>query len=82
MASNRAATVLVVLLLGATGAAFAYTERLKLEAAPILRPKVDPILSPVCECEHSLAQVSFSLREGGTITVDGDVLQRDGKFVV
>jgi hypothetical protein len=80
MGANRAATVLVVLLLGATAAAFAYTERLKLEPGPIRDPQVDELLSPVCECEHSLARVGFSLREGGRITVgiadaDGDVVR-------
>ena len=65
MRANRAATVLVVLLLTATAGAFAYTERLKLEAGPILRPRVDELLSPVCECEHSLAQIGFRLREAG-----------------
>jgi hypothetical protein len=38
MRVDRAATVLVVLLLGATAAAFAYTERLKLEPGPIRDP--------------------------------------------
>ena len=79
MGANRAATVLVVLLLGATAAAFAYTERLKLEPGPIRQPQVDEILSPVCGCEHSLAQVNFSLREGGTITVQ--IADADGEVV-
>lgn len=41
------ATALVLALLAATVAAFAITERLKLERSPIYGTKVDKIFSPV-----------------------------------
>jgi FlgD Ig-like domain len=68
-------TLVVVALLGATAAAFAVTERLKLERSPITGTQVDRVFSPVCECARDLAVISFVLRKQGTVTVqmlDGD----------
>ena len=62
-------TLLVLLLLGATAAAFAYTERLKLERSPITGTKVDRVFSPVCECARDIAVISFVLRKRGTVTL-------------
>jgi hypothetical protein len=70
-----ASTVLVVVLLTATTAAFALTEGLKLEKSPIFRTKVDTIFSPVCDCEAVAAKIRFSLRERDRLDVsivDGD----------
>jgi hypothetical protein len=69
-------TLIVLALLGATAAAFAFTERLKLERSPITGTKVDRVFSPVCECARDAAVVSFVLRRAGKVTVDmldGDV---------
>jgi FlgD Ig-like domain len=72
-------TLVVLALLGATAAAFAVTERLKLERSPITGTKVDRVFSPVCECARDVAVVSFVLRRAGTVTVD--MLDGDGERV-
>jgi len=69
-------TLIVLALLGATAAAFAVTERLKLERSPITGTKVDRVFSPVCECARDVAVVSFVLRRAGKVTVD--MLDGDG----
>ena len=66
-------------LLGATAAAFAVTERLKLERSPITGTKVDRVFSPVCECARDVAVVSFVLRKPAIVTVD--MLDSDGRSV-
>ncbi len=63
-------TAIVLALLGATAAAFAVTERLKLEKSPITGTQVDRVFSPVCECARDVSVISFRLRRGGTVTVD------------
>jgi hypothetical protein len=72
-------TLIVLALLGATAAAFAVTERLKLERSPITGTQVDRVFSPVCECARDVAVVSFLLRKAGTVTVD--MLDGDGERV-
>jgi len=72
-------TLIVLALLGATAAAFAVTERLKLERSPITGTKVDAVFSPVCECTRDVAVISFVLRKRGSITVD--MLDSDGRRV-
>jgi FlgD Ig-like domain len=62
-------TLIVVALLAATAAAFAVTERLKLERSPITGTRVDRVFSPVCECGRDVAVISFVLRKVGTVTV-------------
>ncbi len=63
--------LLIVLgLLGATAAAFAVTERLKLERSPITGTKVDRVFSPVCECARDVAVISFVVRRSEMVTVD------------
>jgi hypothetical protein len=71
--------VIVLLLLGATAAAFAVTERLKLERSPITGTKVDRVFSPVCECARDVAVISFVLRKPGRVTVA--ILDSDGRAV-
>lgn len=74
----RLPQILVVLaLLGATAAAFAVTERLKLERSPITGTRVDRVFSPVCECARDVAVISFVLRKPGSVTVD--VLDSSGR---
>ena len=63
-------TLIVLVLLGATAAAFAVTEQLKLERSPITGTRVDRLFSPVCECARDVAIVSFVLRKRARITVD------------
>jgi hypothetical protein len=65
-----APAALVAALLLATGAAFAYTEKLKLTRSPILRTQVDKLFSPVCECRTGVARISFRLREADRISVE------------
>jgi hypothetical protein len=72
-------TLIVLALLGATAAAFAVTERLKLERSPITGTKVDRVFSPVCECARDVAVISFVLRTPGRVTVR--VVDGNGRFV-
>ena len=72
-------TLIVLALLGATAAAFAVTERLKLERSPITGTRVDRVFSPVCECARDVAVISFVLRRRSSVTVD--FLDADGDRV-
>jgi hypothetical protein len=72
-------TLIVLALLGATAAAFAVTERLKLERSPITRTRVDRVFSPVCECARDVAVISFVLRKADGVTVQ--LLDSDGRRV-
>jgi hypothetical protein len=71
--------LIVLLLLGATAAAFAVTERLKLERSPITGTRVDRVFSPVCECARDVSVISVVLRRPETVTVD--ILDRAGRSV-
>jgi hypothetical protein len=63
-------TLLVILLLVATAAAFAVTERLKLVRSPILDTRIErKIFSPVCGCERDRTAIGFRLREADRVTV-------------
>lgn len=62
-------TLVVLVLLGATAAAFAVTEHLKLERSPITGTRVDKVFSPVCECPRDFSVISFILRRPETVTV-------------
>ncbi|MGB2953206.1 MAG: FlgD immunoglobulin-like domain containing protein [Gaiellaceae bacterium] len=62
-------TLLVLVLLGATTAAFAVTEGLKLEPSPISATKVDKVFSPTCACSTDLATIRFRLRKTDRLTV-------------
>jgi hypothetical protein len=70
---------LVLVLLGATAAAFAVTERLKLERSPITGTQVDRVFSPVCECARDVAVISFVLRRRETVTLD--ILDQDRRSI-
>ena len=71
--------MLVLALLGATAAAFAVTERLKLERSPITGTQVDRVFSPVCECARDVAVISFILRRRETVTLD--MLNKNGRSI-
>lgn len=61
---------LVAVLLAATGAAFVYTESLKLTPSPILGTRVDKVFSPVCDCDTDVAEIFFRLRSGDRLSVE------------
>jgi hypothetical protein len=71
--------LIVLALLGATAAAFAVTERLKLERSPITGTQVDRVFSPVCDCARDEAVISFVLRRREQLTLD--ILNRQGRSV-
>ena len=73
-----ASTVLVVALLAATAAAFALTQGLKLQKSPIFGTRVQPVFSPVCECDRETASIAFKLRKSSRL----DVAIVDGGKVV
>jgi hypothetical protein len=77
--SGLAKILLVVVLLVATAAAFAVTERLKLERSPVTGTRVDKIFSPVCECPRDFAVISFRLRRPEKVTVS--VIDSAGRVV-
>ena len=56
-------------LLIATAAAFAITERLKLEKSPITGTLVSSAFSPVCGCARDKANISVKFRRKDTVTV-------------
>lgn len=65
-----ASTVLVVVLLAATAAAFALTQGLKLQPAPLREgTRVDKAFAPTCACARASAEVSFVLREADRVDV-------------
>ena len=69
----------VLALLAATAAAFAITERLKLERSPVTGTRVDRVFSPVCECARNVAVISIVLRRRETVTLD--ILNRNGRSI-
>jgi FlgD Ig-like domain len=71
--------LIVLVLLGATAAAFAVTERLKLERSPITGTQVDRVFSPVCDCARDVAVISFVLRRRETVTLD--MLDKQGRSI-
>ena len=71
--------LIVLALLAATAAAFAVTERLKLERSPVTGTRVDRVFSPVCECARDVAVISIVLRRRETVTLD--ILNRDGRSI-
>jgi flagellar hook capping protein FlgD len=84
--------VLVVALLAATAAAFAVTERLKLEDSPILNTRLDELLSPICTAcrpEAKEARIAFRLRRKDDLSLDivdanGDAVRQNfvsGHFI-
>lgn len=65
-----ASSLLVVVLLVGTAAAFAVTERLKVTRSPIFAVQLDrTVFSPVCGCESDTVEIRFRLREPDRLTV-------------
>lgn len=63
-------TLLVLVLLVATAAAFAEAQRKKLEPSPIGVVDVSGLFSPVCECPQDRARIALRLREEQALTLD------------
>jgi hypothetical protein len=61
--------VIVVGLLAGTAAAFAVTERLKLESSPISRTQIAQVFSPVCNCSTDRAKLAFRLARRDHVTL-------------
>ena len=59
----------MLLLLAGTATAFVVTEDLKLEPDPIAQPRIDPVFSPVCRCEHQTSRIAFKLRREDRLTL-------------
>jgi hypothetical protein len=74
-----APTLVSVALLGATAAAFAVAERLKLEPSPVLGPQVERYFSPGCQCPNSSAELRFRLAKRDVVTIT--VLDSTGRPV-
>jgi FlgD Ig-like domain len=68
----------LVLLIGCA-AAFARSERLKLERSPVARPKFERYLSPSCSCSHATSTMSVLLRRPERIDVS--MLDTHGKHL-
>jgi hypothetical protein len=71
--------LIALALLGATAAAFAVTERLKLERSPVTGTRVDRVFSPVCECARDAAIITFVIRRRETVTLD--ILDQDRRSI-
>jgi flagellar hook assembly protein FlgD len=71
--------VLVLVVVGATAAAFLVAERLKLERAPITAPRFTRQFSPTCDCLTDTAKMTIRFRTADT--VDAEVVDRHGSVV-
>jgi flagellar hook capping protein FlgD len=76
---RTALIVLAVALLVGSAAAFTRSERLKLAASPLGKPKFERHLSPTCDCRHATASLSFLLRRPERLDVS--VVDSDGEHV-
>lgn len=65
--SRLAVTIVVLVLVAGTAAAFAVAERLKLERSPITAPRFDRLFSPVCDCETATARLRLRFRRAETV---------------
>jgi hypothetical protein len=70
--------VALVLLIG-SAAAFARSERLKLEPSPVAKPKFERHLSPICDCRTATSSLSFLLRRPERLDVS--VVDSEGDHV-
>jgi hypothetical protein len=66
--SRFAVTAVVLALVAATSAAFAVTERLKLERSPITAPAFTRDVSPVCDCPTAEARLELRFRRPEVVT--------------
>ncbi len=68
-ARRVAVTALVLVLLLATAAAFAVTERLKLQRSPVTAPRLERLIGPTCGCPRETAELAVTLRRPDTVDV-------------
>jgi hypothetical protein len=76
--ARAASTLLLVVLLAATAGALALTGRARVDPSPIYGSTADPVFSPECNCDTSVADIDFRLRATDHLTI---WLERDGKRV-
>ncbi|HEX3455482.1 MAG TPA: FlgD immunoglobulin-like domain containing protein [Gaiellaceae bacterium] len=76
---SRLATIVVVLLLGGTAAAFVYTQGLKQTKSPIVSTRVVKPFSPVCNCPTRAARIRFGLRKPDHVSIS--ILDSGGHVV-
>jgi hypothetical protein len=80
---NRLAAIVVVLLIGGTAAAFAYTQGLKQTKSPIFATQIQPRrgqFSPTCACSTKFMHIAFGLRRDDHLSIEivksnGDVVR-------
>src|SRR4051794_41582463 len=77
---RRGVLAVVVVLLAGSAAAFTRTEKLKLDPAPVAKPRFERHLSPGCNCPRKEATLSFLLRRPEQL--DAAVVDLDGRRVV
>lgn len=75
---RAALTALVLSLLAGTAAAFAVTQSLKLERAPVGKARFAEPFSPTCGCARQVARLSFRLRRSDRLDLD---IVSDGESV-
>ena len=71
--------MLVLVLLAGTAAAFAFTEKIKLERSPVTAPAFDRQFSPVCDCDTNAANLLLRFRRSETI--DATIVDAKGRRV-
>jgi len=77
---DRLAAIIVVVLIGGTAAAFAYTQGLKQTKSPIVATQVKPHqFSPDCECPQRSVRIGFGLRRSDHVTLS--ILDGGGRVV-
>jgi hypothetical protein len=74
-----APTLVALLLVGGTSAAFAVAEKLKLERAPVTAPRFTRQFSPPCACATSTAELQLRFRRAET--VDATIVDAAGETV-
>lgn len=74
-----AITLLVLLVLAGSAAAFAVSERLKVQKSALTGTKVTKVLSPVCGCPTSRATIAFRLTRAERLSIG--IVDSSGRIV-
>jgi FlgD Ig-like domain len=77
--SRTGLLAVVLVLLGGSVAAFAWTEKLKLKPAPVSKAHFVRHFSPTCGCHRSVTRLIFQSR--GPERVDVSIVDANGDFV-
>src|SRR6188472_636469 len=77
--SRTGLLAVVLVLLGGSVAAFAWTEKLKLKPAPVSKAHFVRHFSPTCGCHRSVTRLIF--RSRGPERVDVSIVDANGDFV-